>query len=132
MLEKFSHHQLKHILARSPSEELCAASLVCPFPARESPPKSGSLGCLTLWLKSSITWLLAHSLSELCFIRRPNKRNCAMLVFSIAPFETNINHMGQRSTLPMSNKPTVLFHLQRRKMGFEYYHISTKLSSNEA
>ena len=55
-----------------------------------------------------------------------------MLVFSIALFEKGINHMGQRSTLPVSKKPTVLFHLQRRKMGFEYYRISMKLGSDEA
>lgn len=36
MLGKFPHHQLKHILAHSPSEELCATSLVCPFSARDS------------------------------------------------------------------------------------------------
>lgn len=85
-----------------------------------------------LWLKSSSMWLLSQSLLELRFIRRANKRNCVILVFSIALFEKNINHVGQRSTLPVSNKPTVLFHLQRRKMGFEYYRISMKLDSNEA
>lgn len=52
-----------------------------------------------------------------------------MLAFSIAPSEKKNNHMGQRSMLPLSKKPTVLFHSQRRKLGFEYYRISMKLGS---
>lgn len=117
-----SHWAGSHIISSSTSlltvlvKELCAVSWVRSLSARDSPPKSDSLGCVTpaLWLKSSIMWLLSQALLEICFIRRVNKRNWALLAFSTAPFE-NINQMGQRSTLPMSNKPTILFTQREKK-----------------